>query len=109
MKTEGRRRRSNIEYGRNPGGSGGLGFGGGGGGGGGRNNGLLVSGDIEEALRATKAIGDDRLQKMSQGFVRPDMFTHGTSEQRNIWFRKGYEAGDLSAWDTFSLPESELG
>ncbi|WKN31190.1 zinc metallopeptidase [Porifericola rhodea] len=62
---------------------------------------ILESGDIEEALRAANAIGDDRLQKQSQGYVVPDAFTHGTSEQRMRWFRKGYESGDFQQGDTF--------
>jgi predicted metalloprotease len=64
--------------------------------------GLLESGDIEEALNAATAIGDDRLQKESQGYVVPDSFTHGTSEQRMRWFRRGFETGDLSQGDTFN-------
>ena len=63
---------------------------------------LLESGDIEEGLRAASAIGDDRLQKMSQGRVVPDAFTHGSSEQRARWFRRGLEAGTLEACDTFN-------
>ena len=63
---------------------------------------LLESGDIEEGLRAASAIGDDRLQKMSQGRVVPDAFTHGSSEQRVRWFRRGLEAGTLEACDTFN-------
>ncbi|MEM6801793.1 MAG: neutral zinc metallopeptidase [Bacteroidota bacterium] len=63
---------------------------------------LLEEGDIEEALRAANAIGDDRLQKQSQGYVVPESFTHGTSEQRMRWFRKGYETGDLRQGDTFN-------
>jgi len=62
---------------------------------------ILEQGDIEEAMRAANAIGDDRLQKQSQGYVVPDAFTHGTSEQRMRWFRKGYETGDISQGDTF--------
>lgn len=62
---------------------------------------ILEQGDIEEAMRAANAIGDDRLQKQSQGYVVPDAFTHGTSEQRMRWFRRGYETGDLSQGDTF--------
>lgn len=62
---------------------------------------ILEEGDIEEALNAANAIGDDRLQKQSQGRVVPDAFTHGTSEQRMHWFRKGYETGDPSQGDTF--------
>ena len=62
----------------------------------------LESGDIEEALNAATAIGDDKLQKQSQGYVVPDSFTHGTSQQRARWFRLGYETGDVSQGDTFS-------
>src|SRR5690349_11103305 len=65
---------------------------------------ILEPGDIEEALTAANAIGDDRLQKQSQGTVVPDAFTHGTSEQRMYWFKKGFETGDLSQGDTFSDP-----
>ena len=63
---------------------------------------VLEPGDIEEALRAANAIGDDRLQKQSQGHVVPDAFTHGTSEQRMYWFRKGFETGEVQEGDTFS-------
>jgi len=63
---------------------------------------ILESGDIEEALNAANAIGDDRLQKKSQGYVVPDAFTHGTSEQRMYWFKKGYHTGDLGQGDTFN-------
>jgi uncharacterized protein len=63
---------------------------------------ILETGDIEEALNAANAIGDDRLQKRSQGYVVPDAFTHGTSEQRMYWFKKGYQTGDLNQGDTFS-------
>lgn len=62
---------------------------------------ILEPGDIEEALRAANAIGDDRLQKQSQGYVVPDAFTHGTSEQRMHWFRKGFETGDVNEGNTF--------
>ena len=62
---------------------------------------VLESGDIEEALTAASAIGDDRLQKEARGTVAPESFTHGTSEQRVRWFRKGLETGDLSQGDTF--------
>lgn len=71
-------------------------------------NNIIEPGDFEEALHAANAIGDDRLQKQSQGYVVPDSFTHGTSEQRMRWFRKGYETGDLKQGDTFSLSEDEL-
>lgn len=64
--------------------------------------GLIESGDIEEGLNAASQIGDDNLQKRSQGYVVPDSFTHGSGEQRVRWFRKGYETGDLSQGDTFS-------
>ncbi|QEC54154.1 KPN_02809 family neutral zinc metallopeptidase [Anseongella ginsenosidimutans] len=62
---------------------------------------ILESGDIEEALNAANAIGDDQLQQQSQGYVVPDSFTHGTSEQRMRWFKKGFETGDISQGDTF--------
>ena len=62
---------------------------------------VLDPGDIEEALRAANAIGDDRLQRQAQGYVVPESFTHGTSEQRMRWFKKGFETGDLSQGDTF--------
>ena len=62
----------------------------------------LEPGDIEEALNAANAIGDDRLQKMSTGEVVPDAFTHGTSEQRMHWFKKGFETGDLNQGNTFA-------
>jgi Predicted metalloprotease len=62
---------------------------------------VLDPGDIEEALRAASAIGDDRLQMEAQGYVVPDSFTHGTSEQRSRWFRRGFDTGDLSQGDTF--------
>ncbi len=63
---------------------------------------ILEPGDIEEALRAASAVGDDRLQRETQGYVVPDSFTHGTSEQRIRWFRKGLETGDIRQGDTFS-------
>lgn len=68
-------------------------------------NKVIEAGDIEEALRAANAIGDDKLQKQSQGEVVPDAFTHGTSEQRMRWFKKGWETGDLKYMDTFSASE----
>ena len=64
--------------------------------------GLLDTGDLEEALRAASAIGDDTLQRKAQGYVRPDSFTHGSSKQRATWFSKGFESGDLRVCDTFS-------
>ncbi|MEJ1222927.1 KPN_02809 family neutral zinc metallopeptidase [Sediminicola sp. 1XM1-17] len=63
---------------------------------------MMESGDLEEALNAANAIGDDRLQKQSTGRVVPDSFTHGTSEQRIRWFRKGFETGDISQGNTFN-------
>ncbi len=68
-------------------------------------NNVLEPGDIEEALGAANAIGDDRLQKESQGRVVPDSFTHGTSAQRMYWFQKGYRTGDVSQGDTFNEPD----
>lgn len=62
----------------------------------------LEEGDIEEALTAANAIGDDKLQKQSQGEVVPDSFTHGTSAQRMYWFKKGFDTGDLNQGDTFN-------
>lgn len=62
---------------------------------------ILEEGDIEEALGAANAIGDDRLQKQAQGYVTPDAFTHGTSEQRMYWFKLGYETGDIKQGNTF--------
>ena len=63
---------------------------------------ILESGDVEEALNAASAIGDDRLQRESQGRVVPDAFTHGTSEQRMRWFKKGFSSGDMEDGDTFN-------
>jgi uncharacterized protein len=63
---------------------------------------ILEPGDIEEALNAANAIGDDRLQKQSRGVVVPDAFTHGTSAQRMYWFKKGFETGDVRQGDTFN-------
>ena len=67
-----------------------------------QKRGILEAGDVEEALGAASAIGDDRLQRESQGQVVPDSFTHGTSEQRVRWFRKGLETGDIRQGDTFN-------
>lgn len=66
---------------------------------------VLEAGDIEEALTAASAIGDDRLQQQSQGRVVPDSFTHGTSEQRMKWFKKGYKSGDMKQGDTFNAKD----
>ena len=67
-----------------------------------RREGLIEEGDLEEALRAASAIGDDRLQLEAQGYVVPDSFTHGSSEERLRWFRRGFESGDPSRGDTFA-------
>ena len=64
--------------------------------------GVIEEGDIEEALTAANAIGDDRLQKQAQGEIVPDAFTHGTSAQRMKWFKKGYDSGDVNDGDTFN-------
>jgi predicted metalloprotease len=64
--------------------------------------GMLERGDLDEALNAAAQIGDDALQKRSQGYVVPDSFTHGTSAQRAKWFKRGYESGKMTACDTFS-------
>lgn len=63
---------------------------------------ILEAGDVEEALGAANAIGDDRMQRRAQGYVVPDSFTHGSSAQRVHWFGRGLEAGDLRACDTFA-------
>jgi predicted metalloprotease len=63
---------------------------------------VVEAGDIDEALRAASVIGDDNLQRRSRGYVVPESFTHGTSEQRVRWFRKGYDTGDLRQGDTFT-------
>ena len=65
-------------------------------------NHVLEPGDIQNAMQAANAVGDDRLQKEGRGYVIPDSFTHGTSEQRVRWFMKGYQSGDISEGDTFS-------
>ena len=66
---------------------------------------VVEAGDIEEAIRAASAVGDDRLQYRSRGYVVPDSFTHGTSEQRVRWFRRGYETGHVRQGDTFNAPD----
>jgi predicted metalloprotease len=65
---------------------------------------LLEAGDLEEALRAASAIGDDRIQQQMTGEVRPESFTHGTAQQRSGWFRRGFESGSPEACDTFNNP-----
>jgi|CXWL01.1.fsa_nt_gi predicted metalloprotease len=67
-----------------------------------RERNLIEPGDFEEGLRAASAIGDDRLQKMSRGSVQPESWTHGSSEQRMTWLRKGLETGNPKACDTFT-------
>ncbi|CAK6476390.1 hypothetical protein BFRIG_03733 [Peribacillus frigoritolerans] len=62
---------------------------------------LLEEGDLEEALNAASGVGDDRIQKKAQGYVVPDSFTHGTSEQRKRWFNKGFKSGDMNEGNTF--------
>ncbi len=69
---------------------------------------ILEQGDIAEALNAATAIGDDRLQRQARGFVVPESFTHGSSEQRARWFVRGLKSGDMSAGDTFAVPYGEL-
>ncbi len=66
------------------------------------NRDILDAGDIEEALNAAAAIGDDRLQRRAQGYVVPESFTHGTSAQRVRWFKRGFESGSIRACDTFA-------
>ena len=65
---------------------------------------ILEEGDIDEALNAANAIGDDRLQKETQGYIVPESFTHGTSQQRIFWFKKGFQTGDMRQGDTFNDP-----
>ena len=66
-----------------------------------QQSGLLEAGDVDEALTAAAAVGDDRLQEQGQGYVVPDSFTHGTSEQRATWFRRGFGKGDINDCDAF--------
>lgn len=70
-----------------------------------QNRGIVEPGDVEEALGAASAVGDDRLQREGQGYVVPDSFTHGTSAQRAKWFRKGLDTGDVRQGDTFNSRE----
>ena len=65
---------------------------------------ILESGDLEEGLNAASAVGDDRLQKQSQGYVVPDAFTHGTSAQRVEWFSRGLESGEMASCNSVQLP-----
>lgn len=67
-----------------------------------QQRGLLEQGDVESAMGAAAAVGDDRLQKMATGTVRPESFTHGTSEQRMAWFKKGLDSGSIASCNTFA-------
>jgi hypothetical protein len=67
-----------------------------------QNQGILDPDDIPEALRAASAVGDDQIQRRTTGYIVPDSFTHGTSEQRLRWFKKGYDSGDMRQGDTFN-------
>lgn len=70
---------------------------------------ILERGDVDNALRAAEAVGDDRIQKQSQGYIVPDAFTHGSSAQRRKWFLLGIQTGDLSRMkDLFDLPDDQL-
>ncbi|RYZ87294.1 MAG: metalloprotease, partial [Moraxellaceae bacterium] len=69
---------------------------------------ILDPGDIEEALNAASAVGDDKIQEQSQGRIVPDAFTHGTAQQRMYWFKKGFQSGDVNRGDTFSDPSLAL-
>ncbi|WP_017301723.1 KPN_02809 family neutral zinc metallopeptidase [Nodosilinea nodulosa] len=66
---------------------------------------ILEKGDVEEALNAASQIGDDRLQMESQGYVTPDSFTHGSSQQRAKWFSRGFESGDINQCNTFDVAQ----
>ena len=68
-------------------------------------NNRLEPGDIEEGLRAANAIGDDMIQKKTQGYVVPDAFTHGSAEQRMRWFTNGYKSGKMQSCDTFNTDD----
>ena len=69
---------------------------------------MLEEGDVEEALVAAAAIGDDRLQKQARGYVTPESFTHGTSEQRKRWFKTGMDSGNPDRCDTFAIAAADL-
>lgn len=71
-----------------------------------RTRNLIEPGDFEEGLKAAAAIGDDRLQKMGQGYVQPESWTHGSSDQRMTWLRRGLESGDPNVCNTFEGPRS---
>jgi predicted metalloprotease len=63
---------------------------------------VLEQGDVEEALGAAAAVGDDRIQMQTQGYVVPESFTHGSAEQRVRWFKRGFQSGSIDSCDTFS-------
>lgn len=63
---------------------------------------IMEAGDLEEALGAAAAVGDDRIQQQQRGYVRPESFTHGTSQQRMAWFKRGFDSGNVQACDTFA-------
>jgi predicted metalloprotease len=63
---------------------------------------FLEPGDIDEALRAAAAVGDDTIQRRVRGYVEPDSFTHGSAQQRAAWFKRGFEGGSLQSCDTFA-------
>jgi predicted metalloprotease len=67
-----------------------------------QKRGQLEVGDVEEALRAAAAVGDDAIQKRAQGYVVPESFTHGSSRERMTWFQKGFQAGDMRQCNTFA-------
>jgi predicted metalloprotease len=69
------------------------------------DQGLLDDGDLEEGITAAEAVGDDRIQEQTQGRIDPESFTHGSSEQRRTWFRKGFDSGDINQCDTFAADE----
>ena len=73
-----------------------------------QNQGLLEKGDVQEAMQAAHAVGDDTLQERAYGRTVPDSFTHGTSEQRQRWFDKGYRYGDISHGTTFQGAYNDL-
>jgi predicted metalloprotease len=65
-------------------------------------NGQLEAGDLDEGLGAASAVGDDRLQKMATGTVNRETFTHGSSADRKLWFKRGFDSGDMNQCDTFA-------
>ena len=69
------------------------------------SQGVLEKGDVEEGLQAASAVGDDRIQRATRGYVVPDAFTHGSSEQRMHWFRQGLQSGDINSCDTFGAAQ----